>query len=374
MTKRDVYLDYVASTPLCREAIDAMFYAMTSLYGNPSSTHHFGRKSNVIMEQSRKTVADLLDCSAKNLVFTSGATETINLGIKSICKTYKTNAIISSPLEHPATLKAIEEAVKLFNIPLVYVRHNEKGNIDLSNLDEILHSYSSALLCLMHANNEIGNLLPVQEVGTLCRKYNTLFFCDMVQTVGKYSLALSQIPVDFAVVSAHKFYGPKASGLLYYTHKIDALLSGGYQERNMRAGTENIYGIYGMEKALQKSIENLDKMQTFISGIKSYCIERLTKTFSNIIFVGDCKDGGLYNLINFYFPDTDIDIVRMRLDIAGIAVSSASACSSGSEQKSHVLNALGIKSKSLRVSFGVDTTKEDIDYFILTLSEIILDQ
>ncbi|MDR2410780.1 MAG: cysteine desulfurase [Bacteroidales bacterium] len=374
MIKRDVYLDYAASTPLCKECIDAMYYAITSLYGNPSSTHHFGRKSNVMLEQSRRIIADLLDCSTQNIVFTSGATETINLGIKSICKTYKPSAIISSPLEHTATLKAIEEAVKLFAIPLLHVQHNDKGAINLSHLEEILQHHPSSLLCLMHANNEIGNLLPVTKVGGLCRKYNTLFFCDMVQTVGKYDIALSQIPVDFAVVSAHKFYGPKANGLLYYTHKIDALLSGGYQERNMRAGTENIYGICGMEKALQKNIENLAEMQTFISGIKSYCIEQLTKIFSNIIFVGDCKTGGLYNLLNFYFPDTDMDIVRMQLDIAGIAVSSASACSSGSEQQSHVLSALGIKSTSLRVSFGVNTTIEDIDYFIQTLSKIILDR
>jgi cysteine desulfurase len=370
MTKRDVYLDYAASTPLCQECIDAMCYAITSLYGNPSSTHHFGRKSSVIIEQSRRTVAELLDCSTKNIVFTSGATETINLGVKSICAAYKPNAIITSLLEHTATLKAVEEAAALFTVPIVYTQHNAKGDIDLQDLEQTLHHYPSSLVCLMYANNEIGNLLPVNDVGNLCRKYDTLFFCDMVQAVGKYNIALSRLAVDFAVASAHKFYGPKAVGLLYYTHKINSLLSGGYQERNMRAGTENIYGIYGMEKALQRNMTNLDETKAVITGIKAYCIERLMKISNNIVFIGDCK-GGLYNLINFYFPGINMDTVRIQLDIAGIATSSASACSSGSERQSHVLSALGITSKSLRVSFGVYTTKEDIDYFIQMLSKII---
>jgi cysteine desulfurase len=371
MVKRDVYLDYVASTPLCKECIDAMYDAMTSLYGNPSSTHHFGRKSNVVIEQSRRTIADLLDCSTKNIVFTSGATEAINLGIKSICATCNPLTIISSPLEHTATLKAIEEASKMFSIPVLYIKHNEKGEIDLLDLDKTLQNNPSSLLCLMHGNNEIGNLLPVKEVGTLCRRYNTLFFCDMVQTIGKYNIALSQTPVDFAVVSAHKFYGPKSTGLLYYTHKIGSLLSGGYQERNMRAGTENIYGIYGMEKALLKNMEHLDEIRTSVSKIKSYCVEGLSAISDKIVFVGNCKENGLYNLINFYYPDRNMDTIRMQLDISGIAVSSASACSSGSELQSHVLSALGIASKSLRVSFGIYTTTDDIDYFIHTMDEII---
>ncbi|MDR1181982.1 MAG: cysteine desulfurase [Bacteroidales bacterium] len=370
MTKRDVYLDYVASTPLCQECIDAMYYAMTSLYGNPSSTHHFGRKSNVIIEQSRRMIADLLYCSPKNLAFTSGATEAIHLGIKSICMAYKPTAIITSKLEHIATLKAVEESAMLFSIPLVYTQHNEKGDIDLSDLDKNLQQYPSSLLCLMHANNEIGNLLPVQEVGEMCKKYHTLFFCDMVQTIGKYDIALSEMPVDFAVASAHKFYGPKATGLFYYTHKIESLLSGGSQERNMRAGTENIYGIYGTAKALQKNMDNLKEIQTSVSNIKSYCIEQLMRISNDIVFVGGCEEGGLYNLLNFYIRDKNTDTIRMQLDIAGIAVSSSSACSSGSEQQSHVLSALGIKSKSLRVSFGIQTTKEDIDYLIQTLSTL----
>jgi cysteine desulfurase len=274
-------------------------------------------------------------------------------------------------LEHAATRKAIEEAAKLFSIPVIFVSHNEKGEMDLLDLEKILRRNPVSLLCLMHANNEIGNLLPVKEVGKLCRQYDALFFCDMVQTVGKYNIALSGLSVDFAVVSAHKFYGPKATGLLYCTRKIDSLLLGGSQERNMRAGTENIYGIYGMEKALQRNMDNLEDIQNFVSALKSYCVERLTEISDRIVFVGNCREGGLYNLLNFYFRDSDMDAVRMKLDIAGIAVSSSSACSSGSEQRSHVLSALGIESKSLRVSFGTHTTTEDIDYFIQTLSKII---
>jgi cysteine desulfurase len=223
----------------------------------------------------------------------------------------------------------------------------------------------------MHANNEIGNLLPLVEVGTICKKYATLFFCDMVQSIGKYDLSLSGLPIDFAVASAHKFYGPKAVGLFYFTRKIPPFFYGGAQERTMRAGTENIYGICGMEKALQTSLHRLREMQTQVLSIKSYCVKRLVDTFDSISFIGDCKDGGLYNLLNFYFSDTNMETLRMRLDMAGIAVSSASACSSGTEEQSHVVAALNLQTKSLRVSFGIQTTSQDIDYLIETLTEIL---
>ncbi len=370
MDKREVYLDYAASTPLYKECIDAMSYAITSLSGDSSSFHYSGRKSSVVIEQSRRTIAEVLHCSAKNIIFTSGATEAINLGIWNICKTYKPTAIITSKTEYLATLKAIEESSILLSIPVIYVQHTNKGHIDLSDLNTKLSTHPSSLLCLMHANNEIGNLLPVKEVGKLCKKYHTLFFCDMAQTIGKYNVSLSQLSVDFAVASAHKFYGPKATGLLYYTHEISPLLLGEHQERNMRAGMENIYGILGMEKALQKNMDDLETIQKSIFKIKSYCIEQLMMFFDNIVFVGDCKENGLYNLLNFYFPDTDMDIIAMHLDMAGIAVSLSNGYSNGLEQQNHVLSALNIKSKSLRLSFGINTTIEDIDYFIQTLSGI----
>ncbi|MDR1879263.1 MAG: cysteine desulfurase [Bacteroidales bacterium] len=368
MSERELYLDYVASTPLCRESRDAMLYVMDYVYANPSATHLFGRRSNVLIEQERRNIAALLHCSAHNLVFTSGATETINAGIRSICRTYKPQVILTSKLEHPATLRTVENLSS--SVPIIYIRHTDKGDIDLSDLDAQLRSYPSSLLCLMHANNEIGTVLPLQEVGLLCKKHRSLFFCDMVQSIGKYDLNLGELPVDFAVGSAHKFYGPKASGLLYFSRKTAPLLYGGSQERNMRAGTENVYGICGMGKALTCNMDNLQRIQSHIGGIKSCCVDQLMMNFDRICFVGNCRNEGLYNLLNFYFPDTDMDIVRMELDIAGIAVSTASSCSSGSDRQSHVLSALGIESKSLRVSFGTDTSTDDIDYFIRTLSEI----
>lgn len=362
-----LYLDYAASTPLCAESIEEMQSAMQQYYGNPSATHHFGRAASVYIEQARMAIADCLHCRSAHIIFTSSATEAMNLAIRNICLKYKPQSIITSALEHYSVLKSVQQTAEELGLTLHFVAHDAFGLINLHNLDTLLSQQEQALVCLTHANNEIGNLLPVNEVGKLCRKYDSLFFCDMVQTMGKYDLHLPSLPVDFAVGSAHKFYGPKGVGILYAKNNLPPLLVGGAQERNLRAGTENLYGIGGTATALKVCMNRLSVDMPHIQQVKQYGIDKLIRHFPDIVFTGNCQHGGLYNLINFYLPDTDMDMLRIRLDVAGIAVSGGSACSSGSEQISHVIQALNIHTKTIRVSLGRDTQKANIDFLIRTL-------
>jgi cysteine desulfurase len=358
MEKREVYLDYAASTPLCKESVDAMHNAMTISTGNPSSSHFAGRKSNVVIEQSRRSIADLLHCLPQNIVFTSSGTESIYLGIYNICKTYRPRSIIAFFSEHEIVKKAITNAAKSFIIPVIYLECDVKDDSFLNQLNKQLEKYPSSLLCFAHANHFSGEMLPVKEVGKLCQKHRSLFFCNMIQTIGKYDINLSELPVDFAVASAHKFGGSKGIGLFYHKQEISPLLEGENHENNMRAGIENIYGICSMEAALRANMEHLESHQNYIASIKSYSIERLIEKFSSVNLVGNNEKKGLHNLFSFYFLDTDMENVYMQLDIAGIAVS---LCTE--KQDNHSL---------LRLSFDKQTTMEEVDYFIDTLSDIRL--
>lgn len=356
--KKEVYLDYAASTPLCKESVDAMCNAITISTGNPSSSHFAGRKSNVIIEQSRRNIADLLHCLPQNIVFTSSGTESIYLGIYNICKTYRPRSIIAFFSEHKIIKKAIANAAKIFSIPVVYLECNARDDSFLNQLNKQLEEYPSSLLCFAHANHLSGEMLPVKEVGKLCKKHRSLFFCNMIQTIGKYDINLSELPVDFAVASAHKFGGSKGVGLFYHKQEISPLLEGENHGDSMRAGIENVYGICSMEAALQVNMEYLESHQNHIASIKSYTIECLIGKFPNVNFVGNNEKKGLHNLFSFYFSDMDMENAYMQLDIAGIAVS---LCTE--KQDSHSL---------LRLSFDKQTTIEEIDYFMDILNEIRL--
>lgn len=356
MGKREIYLDYAASTPLCQESIEAMRNAIDFSIGNPSSSHFAGRKCNVIIEQSRRNIADLLHCLPQNIVFTSSGTEAIHSGIYSICKSYRPCSIITLFSEHIAVKKAIENAAMTFSIPVVYLECNIRDNYFLYYLDKQLEKYPSSLLCFAHANHLSGEMLPVKEVGKLCRKHQSLFFCNMIQTIGKYDIHLSELPVDFAVASAHKFGGPKGIGLFYYNQTISPFIHGENQEHGMRAGTENSYGICGMEAALQANMHKLEEKQNYIASIKSHCTEKLKENFPTVQFLERDMQKGLYHLFSVYFPRIDMENIYMQLDIAGIAVS---------------LYLEEDRQSILRLSFGEQTTIEDIDYLINTLSRII---
>ncbi len=356
--KREVYLDYAASTPLCKESVNAMYNAIALSTGNPSSSHFAGRRSNVIIEQARRSIADLLHCLPQNIVFTSSATESIYLGIYNICKTYRPCSIIAFFSEHTIVKKAIANAAKSFSIPVIYLECNVSDDSFLNQLNQQLEKYPSSLLCFAHANHLSGEMLPVKEVGKLCRKYHSLFFCNMVQTIGKYDINLSELPVDFAVASAHKFGGSKGMGLFYHKQEISPLLEGENSGNSTRAGIENVYGICSMEAALRVNMEHLENHQNYIASIKSYSIKRLIEKFPSVNLIGNNEKKGLYNLFSFYFSDMDMENVYMQLDIAGIAVSLCTET-----QDNHSL---------LRLSFDKQTTIEEIDYFIEILNKIRL--
>ena len=362
-----LYLDYAASTPLCAESMEEIQSAMQRYYGNPSAVHYFGRASSVYIEQARMTVADCLHCQPTHIVFTSSATEAVNLAIRNICLHHKPQSLITSALEHYSVLKSAQQTADQLGLAFHLVAHDASGAIDLQHLDTLLSRHAHALVCLAHANNEIGNLLPVHETGELCHKHKALFFCDTVQTMGKYDLDLTSMPVDFAVGSAHKFYGPKGTGILYAKNHFAPLLVGCSLERNRRAGTENLYGIGGTAAALKVCMNRLSSDMRNVQNVKQYGIDQLVEHFPDVVFVGTCEYGGLYNLMNFYLPDVDMDMLRIRLDVAGIAVSGGSACSSGSEEISHVIQALDIHTKTVRVSLGRETKESEMDFLIHTL-------
>lgn len=370
-----IYLDNAATTALDKEVLDAMIPFMTEEFGNPSSIHAFGRKTRTAIETARKTVAKLVNVSPAEIFFTSGGTEADNMAI---CMTLETHGIkhaITSKIEHHAvehTLQVLEKAGK---IKLSWVNIDEKGNIDLNHLEELLKNNDRSFVSLMHANNEIGTLLPIKKVGELCEKYNALFHSDTVQTMGHFNIDLQNIKAHFVTCAAHKFHGPKGVGFLYINHnvKINPFINGGAQERNMRGGTENVYGIVGLAKAFELCHAHMEEHQKHIRGLKNYMIEQLRANIDGIDFNGEIGENSLYTVLNCRFPHhPDAEMLLFNLDIAGIAASGGSACSSGSNQGSHVLRALGIDMTrpSVRFSFSKYNTKEEIDIVVKKLKEM----
>ena len=377
---KKVYLDNAATTPLSEEVIDAMVSVLKNNYGNPSSTHSFGQEAKVLLENVRRQAADYLHVSPAEIVFTSCGTESNNMVLKSCVEHLDVERIISSPMEHKCVAETIMDLKKRKNIEVVYLRPNKKGDIDLNDLEEKLkNSEKKTLVTLMHSNNEVGNLLDIERVAHLCKENNALFHTDTVQTMAHYPLDFSKIPVDFASCSAHKFHGPKGSGFAFIRKntKLKSLITGGPQERSLRAGTENVCGIVGLGKALELSLNNMETYRKSMEEIKSYTIEKLKETVPGIIFNGRSgeMDQSLYTLVNVLLPFKE-PMIGMKLDMKGIAISQGSACSSGASTPSMVMMMLLDEDQMsngtpLRISFSHLTTKEEIDYFIENLKEIV---
>ncbi|MCB9046085.1 MAG: cysteine desulfurase [Chitinophagales bacterium] len=374
-----IYFDNAATTSLDPEVLEAMMPFLTGKFGNPSSIYSYGRETKLGIETARKTVAKTLSCAPGEIFFTSGGTESSNTALNRAVSDLGCTHIITSAIEHHATLHTAEHLEKIGQVKLSLVALTDNGHIDLGDLEKLLaDSEEKTLVTLMHANNEIGNLLDVKAVGELCEKYNALFHCDMVQTIGHYPLNLKELKVHFASSAGHKFHGPKGVGILYIDDniRINPMIYGGAQERNMRAGTENLYGIIGYAKALEKAMDNYEKFSTHIQDVKTYMADQLTANFPAILFNGDTNGRCLYTVLNVSFPKTDrSDMLLFNLDMAGICVSGGSACSSGASAVSHVIRALySIESDNMvpiRFSFSHHNTREEVDIVISKLKEMV---
>ncbi|MGC4232369.1 MAG: cysteine desulfurase family protein [Niabella sp.] len=371
-----IYLDNAATTALDKEVLEVMLPYMTTHFGNPSSIYSYGRETRLAVENARKTVARLLGAHPGEIFFTSGGTESNNTAILSAIRDLGCEHIITSPIEHHAVLHTVSHyACK--GITTGFVKLLPDGHIDLNNLEEQLATAGKkCLVSLMHANNEIGNLLSINAASALCKKHNAVFHSDCVQTVGHYPIDLSRIQVDFIAATGHKFHGPKGTGILYISRDIQArpMIHGGGQERNMRAGTENVYGIVGFAKALELAMANYEKDSAYIKDLKAYMAGQLQAHIPGISFNGDYSGSSLYTVLNVSFPLTEkSDMLLFNLDINNICVSGGSACSSGANQGSHVINAItGDPGKmAIRFSFSRFNTKDEIDRVITKIKELI---
>ena len=366
-----VFFDNAATTPMAPEVIDVMTDIMKNHYGNPSSQHSFGRATRSIIETSRKKIANFLNTSPGNIFFTSGGTEADNMAIKCGIKDHNITHAITSKLSHHAVLHPLEELEKSGVIKLSYVEVNEKGQVSLSNLKELLESHPRTFVSILHANNEIGTIQDITAIGDICKEHNAIFHSDTVQTMAHYRYDLQKINVDFIAASAHKFHGPKGIGFVYISDniKISPLLSGGSQERNMRAGTENLIGIAAISHAMEIAYENMEEETEYIKGVKSHMIAELKKYIPQVKFNGMCDDidNSLYTVLSCSFPETPMaEMLLFNLDIKGIACSGGSACTSGSNKGSHVIEEIIPNSKrpSVRFSFSKYNTKEEVDYVV----------
>jgi cysteine desulfurase len=371
-----IYFDNAATTPLDKEVADAMYQVMLHEYGNPSSTHATGRTVRTIIEECRRTIAKLINCSPGEIFFTSGGTEADNMAIRKTVEDFKIQNIITSAIEHHAVSHTIEELAHAGLVKMHLVKLTENGHIDYTDLENLLQNNPNALVSLMHANNEIGNLLDAERVGNLCEQYKAFFHSDTVQTIGHYPIDVQKLKVHFIACAAHKFHGPKGVGFIYVSSnaKIHPFITGGAQERNMRGGTENVYGIVGLTKALEKAYAHLDEEMAHISSIKKYMIEQLKANIPGIQFNGDAEGNSLYTVLNTSFPPSPVgEMLLFKLDIAGISVSGGSACSSGSDVGSHVLKALNTDRNraAVRFSFAKQNTKAEVDKVIAALVEML---
>ncbi|MCC4229175.1 cysteine desulfurase family protein [Zunongwangia profunda] len=377
-----VYLDSAATTQMRPEVITKITEVMQENYGNPSSTHSFGRSAKSLIERARKTIAKQLNVTAAEIIFTSGGTEADNLALNSAVRDLGVRRIITSEIEHHAVLYCVNQLKDCFDIEVEYVKLTAEGEVDLEDLGNRLeHSDVKTLVSLMHVNNEVGNKLDIKKVALLCKQNNALFHSDTVQSIGHYELDLKEIPVDFTAVSAHKFHGPKGVGFAFIRKNsgLKPLIFGGEQERGYRAGTEGLHNIVGLEEAFKLAYQNLEEEKTFTMALKSHFIESLKKEIPGVKFNG--KSGDLdkstYTLINVNLPVSEEKALMLlfQLDLKGIACSKGSACQSGSDKGSHVLNAFlpeeDLKTPSIRFSFSKYNTKEEIDYVVKTLKEFI---
>lgn len=373
-----VYFDNAATTPIDKAVLEAMMPLFEENFGNPSSIHSHGRTVKTAIERARKTVAGLLNTSPAEIFFTSGGTEADNTAIRCSIEEYGITHAITSPVEHHAVLHTLEYLAKKGKIRISLVNLDEKGHIDLNHLEELLRENPKTLVSLMHGNNEIGNLLDLEKVGALCEDYGAIFHSDTVQTMGHYKHDLQQLNMNFLVGAAHKFHGPKGVGFLYMNanSKIHPFIHGGAQERNMRGGTENVYGIVGLAKALEIAYSGMEEHHKHIQHLKTYMIGKLQQSIEGVSFNGDCADAdrSLYTVLNVSFPASDdSDMMLFNLDINKISASGGSACSSGSNIGSHVLTAIGgdPNRPAVRFSFSKYNTIEEVDFVVSKLTELL---
>jgi len=369
----NVYFDNAATTQLDPEVLKEMMNVLENKHGNPSSIHSYGRQAKAMVEKARKKIATHLNVSPSEIFFTSGGTEADNMAILSTVEDYNIKHIISSQLEHHAVLHSIENLVHKGKVTVSHVALKKDGHIDLADLENQLKKHQSSLVSLMHANNEIGNILPIEEVSELCKKNNAVFHSDTVQSMCHYPLDLQKIKVDFIAASAHKFHGPKGTGFIYIngSRNISPQIHGGGQERNMRGGTENVAGIMGLSKAFETAYKHMKEHAEHIQHRKSHMIHRLETELKDVEFNGDTKGNSLYTVLNVMLPETDdYEMMLMKLDMSGIAASAGSACSSGSNIGSHVIAALGKnidRRPVIRFSFSKYNTIAEADFCVETL-------
>jgi cysteine desulfurase len=369
-----VYFDNAATTSLDPVVLKSMLPYFEKHFGNPSSTHSHGREAKAAIEASRKTMAEIFNTTPSSLFFTSGGTEGDNIAIRGLINTYRIKEVISTRIEHHAVLHTLEALKKESRIRLRYLELDKKGNIDYDQLEKLLASQPGSLVCLMHANNEVGNLLDMEKIGDLCREYKSFFHSDTVQSIGKYPIDLKNLSIDALVGSAHKFHGPKGTGFLYLKDgaSIHPLIYGGGQERDIRPGTENVAGIVGMAKAVEVAYAHLQQNKKYIHGLKEKMIRDLEQHIPGIRFNGASANlnQSLYTVLNAALPTSGKNnMILFKLDLNGISVSGGSACASGALTGSHVLHEIGNweDTTSIRFSFSKFNTPEEVDYVIQTI-------
>ncbi|MFT6602306.1 MAG: cysteine desulfurase [Dokdonia donghaensis] len=377
-----VYFDNAATTQIRQEVLERMMEVMREVPGNPSSTHAVGRTAKSHVESARKTIAKILNVTAGEIIFTSGGTEADNLVINSAARDLGVQRIITSRIEHHAVLHAAEEAAKTYNILLEYVPLKECGTPDEKKLEEMLTSNDAkTLVSLMHVNNEVGNMIDIKAIATMCKSYGALVHSDMVQSIGHYAIDLQEVPVDFVAAAGHKFHGPKGVGFAFIRKNsgLKPLIFGGSQERGLRAGTEGVHNIAGLETAMQCAYTHLEEESNYVKGIKTYFAERLKKEIPSVKLNGNCSnpEKSTYTLLNVCLPIASEKalLLLFQLDMKGIACSKGSACQSGSDKGSHVLQEIlsedDLKKPSVRFSFSKYNTKEEVDYVISVLKEFL---
>ncbi|MWW23876.1 cysteine desulfurase family protein [Algibacter lectus] len=377
---KPVYFDNAATTELRDEVIDVMAQVLKANFGNPSSSHSFGRSSKSLIEKSRKAIASCLNVSASEIIFTSGGTEADNLILNSAVRDLGVKHIITTKIEHHAVLHTVEALQESHNIDVSFVNLDSKGNLDFNHLESLLQTETKTLVSLMHINNEIGNITDIKHVSNLCKANNALFHSDAVQSVGHYNLDLQDIQVDFIAAAGHKFHGPKGVGFAFIRKNIGylkPLIFGGEQERGLRAGTESVHNIAGLEAALKLCHERAEEEHEYINGLKLYFINEIKAALPGVTFNGESEnlEKSTYTLINVCLPipANKSAMLLFQLDLKGIACSKGSACQSGSNKKSHVLSEIlsgdDLEKPSLRFSFSIFNTKAEVDYVISILKE-----
>lgn len=373
-----VYFDNAATTPVSPEVIEAMVPVMQQQYGNPSSIHSDGRKVRAIIENARKVVANSIGASIGEIFFTSGGTESNNMALKCSVRDLGVQRIITSKVEHHCVLHAAEALEKNNDVVVEYLSIKQNGHPSYEELETLLTSSpSKTLVSLMHANNEIGSILDMDRVAQLCQENGALFHSDTVQTIGHFPINVAEMPISFLSGAAHKFHGPKGVGFIYINNDniIQPYIDGGAQERNMRAGTENVYGIVGLAKALELAIKDMDTRKKHMLELRNYLAKQLNETFKGLRFNTTLSDESLYTVLSVSFPPSPkSELLLLSLDIEGVSVSGGSACSSGADAGSHVIRHLygdADNYTTIRFSFSHYNTKEEVDFVVAKLKNIL---